>query len=105
MTAATNILCSIYGILRAVFCDDLLNSELLLKDPLVNYVPESCRVLSRLKEFTHYFAGNYTFGHVLSSRIQSSNSVEEARERAAIFFENNRFLQSWNGAATGTEEG
>jgi hypothetical protein len=32
MTAATNILCSIYEILRAAFCDDLLNSELLLRD-------------------------------------------------------------------------
>ncbi len=54
------------------------------------------RRLGRLKEFTHYFAGNYKFGHQLSSRIQSSKSVDEARERAAIFFENNRFLQSWN---------
>ena len=47
------------------------------------------RRLGRLKEFTHYFARNYKFGHMLSSRIQSSNSVEEAKERAGIFFENN----------------
>jgi hypothetical protein len=40
------------------------------------------------------------FGHQLSSRIQSSNNVEEAEESAAIFFENNRFLQSWNDAVT-----
>jgi tRNA-dihydrouridine synthase B len=46
------------------------------------------RQLGRLKEFTYYFAANYKFGHLLSSRIQSSNSVEEARERAAVFFEN-----------------
>lgn len=44
--------------------------------------------LGRLKEFTHYFARNYAFGHHLASRVQSSNSVEEARERAALFFEN-----------------
>ena len=44
--------------------------------------------LGRLKEFTHYFARNYQFGHLLASRVQSSASVEEARERAGIFFEN-----------------
>lgn len=47
------------------------------------------RRLGRLKEFTHYFAGNYKFGHQLRSRIQSSKSMEEARERAGIFFEGN----------------
>jgi tRNA-dihydrouridine synthase B len=49
--------------------------------------------LGRLKKFTHYFAGNYKFGHQLSTRIQNSNTVEEAREKAAIFFENNSFLK------------
>ena len=44
--------------------------------------------LGRLKQFTHYFAQNYKFGHHLASRVQSSDSVEEARERAALFFEN-----------------
>jgi nifR3 family TIM-barrel protein len=43
--------------------------------------------LGRLKEFTHYFARNYQFGHLLASRVQSSASVEEARERAGVFFE------------------
>lgn len=43
--------------------------------------------LGRLKEFTHYFARNYQFGHHLASRVQSSASVEEARERAVQFFE------------------
>ena len=52
------------------------------------------RRLGRLKEFTHYFARNYKFGLLLSSGIQNSNSVEEARERAGIFFENNSFPQS-----------
>jgi len=45
--------------------------------------------LGRLKEFTHYFARNYKFGHCLASRVQSSNSVDEARDRATLFFENN----------------
>jgi tRNA-dihydrouridine synthase B len=43
--------------------------------------------LGRLKEFTHYFARNYQFGHYLASRVQSSQSLEEARERAGNFFE------------------
>ncbi len=45
------------------------------------------RRLGRLKEFTHYFAKNYQFGHLLATRVQSSASVDEARERAGIFFE------------------
>ena len=45
------------------------------------------RRLGRLKEFTHYFAKNYQFGHLLATRVQSSTSVDEARERAGIFFE------------------
>ena len=44
--------------------------------------------LGRLKEFTHYFARNYKFGHLLASRVQSCASVDEGRERAGIFFEN-----------------
>jgi nifR3 family TIM-barrel protein len=42
--------------------------------------------LGRLKQFTHYFAQNYQFGHYLASRVQSSNSLDEARERAEVFF-------------------
>ncbi len=45
--------------------------------------------LPRLKEFTHYFAQNYKFGHSLASRIQSSSSMDKARERAGTFFANN----------------
>ncbi len=44
--------------------------------------------LGRLKQFTPYFAQNYTFGHHLASRIQTSISVDEARKEANIFFEN-----------------
>lgn len=49
------------------------------------------RRLGRLKEFTHYFARNYKFGHLLTNAIQNSVSMEEAKERAGIFFENNKF--------------
>lgn len=52
------------------------------------FMPE--RRLGRLKEFTHYFAKNYKFGHRLATRVQGSLSMDEARERAAIFFEANR---------------
>jgi len=44
------------------------------------------RRLGRLKEFTHYFAQNYQFGHLLATRVQNSTSVDDARERAGIFF-------------------
>ena len=43
--------------------------------------------LGRLKQFTHYFAQNYKFGHHLASRVQASMSVDEARDRASVFFE------------------
>ncbi|MDA8083015.1 MAG: tRNA-dihydrouridine synthase family protein [Nitrospiraceae bacterium] len=45
--------------------------------------------LGRLKAFTHYFSLNYKFGHSLATKIQSSNSLDEARERARTFFANN----------------
>ncbi|MFA5072688.1 MAG: tRNA-dihydrouridine synthase family protein [Nitrospirota bacterium] len=43
--------------------------------------------LGRLKQFTHYFAQNYKFGHYLASRVQSSTSMAEAQERSTAFFE------------------
>ena len=45
--------------------------------------------LGRLKEFTHYFAKNYKFGHSLASKIQSSSDMDEAKERAETFFARN----------------
>jgi tRNA-dihydrouridine synthase B len=48
------------------------------------FAPE--RRLGRLKQFTRYFASTFQFGHHLASSIQNSNSVEEARQRAADFF-------------------
>jgi nifR3 family TIM-barrel protein len=45
--------------------------------------------LGRLKAFTHYFARNYQFGHSFACKIQSSNTMDEAMERAGMFFANN----------------
>ncbi len=56
---------------------------------LINELFRPERRLGRLKEFTHYFARNYKFGHQLGCCVQSSSSVDEARERAGIFFANN----------------
>lgn len=44
------------------------------------------RRLGRLKEFTHYFACNYPFGHHLAMAVQASGSMEEAWGRALVFF-------------------
>lgn len=44
------------------------------------------RRLGRLKQFTHYFARPFTFGHQLASWVQTSNNMEEAVERSARFF-------------------
>lgn len=48
------------------------------------YLPE--HRLGRLKQFTRYFARNYKFGHHLATRVHSSATMDEARERAALFF-------------------
>lgn len=59
--------------------------------------------LGRLKQFTHYFARNYKFGHHLASRVQSSVSVDEVRERAEAFFEkeqNEKTVEGMTAAAT-----
>lgn len=52
-----------------------------------SFLPE--RRLGRLKEFTHYFAKNYPFGHHLASTVQASNSLAQAKERADTFFARN----------------
>ncbi len=46
--------------------------------------------LGRLKEFTHYFAQNNAFGHHLISRVQSSQCINEAKEKAELFFANDQ---------------
>lgn len=49
------------------------------------FLPE--RRLGRLKQFTHYYAGNFRFGHHLASAVQNSRSMKEASEKAALFFD------------------
>lgn len=44
------------------------------------------RRLGRLKQFTHYFASNYVFGHRFASRIQNSLTMKQAVEIADTFF-------------------
>ncbi len=51
------------------------------------FVPE--RRLGRLKEFTHYFAENYFFGHTLACKVQDARSVSHAWHRACVFFQRN----------------
>ena len=49
-----------------------------------SFAPE--RRLGRLKEFTHYYAKNYPFGHTLASAVQASSDIEGATQRARKFF-------------------
>lgn len=51
---------------------------------LERFRPE--RRLGRLKQFTHYYGQNFTFGHHLAIAVQTSTSVEQAAERARQFF-------------------
>ena len=44
------------------------------------------RQLTRIKMFTEYFARNFAFGHTLFAQIQSADSMDRARQRAAAFF-------------------
>jgi tRNA-dihydrouridine synthase B len=48
------------------------------------FAPE--RRLGRLKQFTQYFAASLPFGHQLAAAIQNSDSIGQARRRAAAFF-------------------
>lgn len=45
------------------------------------------RRLGRLKQFTHYYGANFQFGHSLAIAVQKSNSIDQAMECAAEFFE------------------
>lgn len=51
---------------------------------LTRFRPE--RRLGRLKEFTHYFALNYPFGHHLAMGVQKSASPGQAWQQASDFF-------------------
>jgi tRNA-dihydrouridine synthase B len=43
--------------------------------------------LGRLKQFTSYFAGSFTFGHHFGTTIQSCSTIEEAKDLAFAFFQ------------------
>ncbi len=49
-----------------------------------SFSPE--RRLGRLKEFTHYYAANYKFGHTLVTKVQGATTMEAAVKRAEKFF-------------------
>lgn len=57
-------------------------------DLLVAQFPAD-RQLGRLKAFTHYFGQNFKFGHQLAFGVQNSTAMEDARQRARLFFERN----------------
>ncbi len=44
------------------------------------------RRLGRLKQFTHYYAASFPFGHHLVTAVQTSKDLEQARDRARDFF-------------------
>lgn len=51
---------------------------------LERFRPE--RRLGRLKQFTHYYGRNFTFGHHLAVAVQTSGTFEQATTRALDFF-------------------
>ena len=53
---------------------------------LLNRKFRSERRLGRLKQFTHYYAMNYLFGHNFASKVQGSSSIDQAVEYAREFF-------------------
>ena len=65
--------------------DLLRRTYLSFADDLTARFPPD-RQLGRLKEFTHYFARNYLFGHTLAYGVQRARSVEQALEFAREFF-------------------
>ncbi|MBU1565880.1 MAG: tRNA-dihydrouridine synthase family protein [Proteobacteria bacterium] len=75
----------IYGLSKS--CQKKTDSEIYFK--FVNlleqrFTPE--RRLGRLKQFTTYFAAPFVFGHHFAASIQSSSTIDQAKQRAADFF-------------------
>ena len=48
------------------------------------------RRLGRLKQFTHYYAQNFVFGHAFASQIQGSKTFKQAIDRAEEFFKHEK---------------
>jgi len=81
-------------IAREVYGAGIPRLELALPDLYATFVEALQRFspdrrFGRLKEFTHYFAKNYFFGHHLATKVQSSQNFAEARSRAETFFASN----------------
>ncbi len=83
-------------IARTVYGVDIPEPAVLLPNIYTAFIEalnadyRSVNRLGRLKAYTHYFARNYQFGHSLACKVQSSESMEEAIERAETFFANNK---------------
>ncbi|MGW8161511.1 MAG: tRNA dihydrouridine synthase [Desulfobulbales bacterium] len=82
-------------IAREVYGCDVARCAYTLPEIYLNMVQELTarfgveRRLGRLKEFTHYFAGNYSYGHHLAAAVQSSTTMQEAVQAAVAFFQRN----------------
>lgn len=75
----------IYGM--PICCRQRSSEELFFKFVILleqRFAPE--RQLGRLKQFTTYYAAPFTFGHHLAATIQTSKTLEQAKQRAADFF-------------------
>jgi nifR3 family TIM-barrel protein len=74
----------IYGVSCPAISLSLAEIYFRFVELLERFRPE--RRLGRLKQFTHYYGHNFTFGHHLAKVVQTSSSVSEALERAHQFF-------------------
>ncbi len=80
-----NIARELYGI--PTNCQQRSDAEIYFKFvSLLEQRFSSERRLGRLKQFTTYYAAPFTFGHHLASSIQSSSTVDQAKQRATDFF-------------------
>jgi tRNA-dihydrouridine synthase B len=59
------------------------------------FAPE--RRLGRLKQFATFYAAPFAFGHHLAASIQSSSTIEQAKQRAEDFFTRNVSSTHFNG--------
>ncbi|MFW2366413.1 MAG: tRNA-dihydrouridine synthase family protein [Desulforhopalus sp.] len=64
------------------------------------FAPE--RRLGRLKQFTHYFASSFTFGHHFTTAIQTSTTMSQASVRAQKYF-STRKRESFPPSLTGVK--
>jgi tRNA-dihydrouridine synthase len=74
----------IYGLAVAPMPVDMEGIYFRFVELLARFRPE--RRLGRLKQFTHYYGQNFTFGHHLAIAVQTSGTVDQAVERARQFF-------------------